>query len=270
MKPEEYDIHIKGILGLFIVLRKKIVLTVSHSAYDNFVLIIVVLNTALMSMSGYVGIDMPPYTYINLTFTVIFILDLSLKLLAYGIHFFTDPMNLFDAAVVAVSIMEMALGGAGTSNLSALRSIRILRAFRVLRITRLIRSLSYMRIIMGVVTSIITEFIYVFLLLSLFVFIYTLLGMQIFGGNFPSENVTGFRQNYDTFFNALFTVFQVMTMENWNDIEIMTSRSSIGIWGIFFLISWIFLGNWILLNLLQAILLDGFDGDSTDPEEEVG
>lgn len=42
--------------------------------------------------------------------------------------------------------------------------------------------------------------------------------MQIFGGNFPSENVTGFRQNYDTFFNALFTVFQVMTMENWNDI----------------------------------------------------
>lgn len=43
-----------------------------------------------------------------------------------------------------------------------------------------------MKIIMGVVTSIITEFIYVFLLLSLFIFIYTLLGMQIFGGNFPS------------------------------------------------------------------------------------
>ena len=120
------------------------------------------------------------------------------------------------------------------------------------------------------VTSIITEFIYVFLLLSLFVFIYTLLGMQIFGGNFPASNVTGFRQNYDTFFNALFTVFQVMTTENWNDIEIITSKSSIGIWGIIFLISWIFLGNWILLNLLQAILLDGFDNDSTNPDEEVG
>lgn len=80
----------------------------------------------------------------------------------------------------------MAMGGDSTTNLSALRSIRILRAFRVLRITRLIRSLSYMKIIMGVVTSIITEFMYVFLLLSLFVFIYTLLGMQIFGGNFPS------------------------------------------------------------------------------------
>ena len=118
---------------------------------------------------------------------------------------------------------------------------------------------------MGVVTSIITEFIYVFLLLSLFVFIYTLLGMQIFGGNFPSEIVTGIRQNYDTFFNALFTVFQVMTIENWNDIELATYRSSVSTFGIIFLLSWIFIGNWILLNLLQAILLDGFDGDSTDP-----
>ena len=35
MKPEEYDIHIKGLLGLFVVLGKKILLTVSNSTYDN-------------------------------------------------------------------------------------------------------------------------------------------------------------------------------------------------------------------------------------------
>jgi hypothetical protein len=269
MRAEEYDIHIKGLLGLVVVLRKKLLLMVSHPAYDNFMLLIVMLNTTLMAMNGYISTDVPPYNYINQTFTYLFIADLSLKIFAYGLSFFTDVMNLFDAGVVSVSIMELALGS-GSSNLSALRSIRILRAFRVLRITRLIRSLSYMRIIMGVVTSIISEFIYVFLLLSLFVFIYTLLGMQIFGGNFPSETVTGIRQNYDTFFNALFTIFQIMTIENWNDIELPTYLSSMGTWGILFLLSWIFLGNWILLNLLQAILLDGFDNDSTDPEEETG
>ncbi len=118
-------------------------------------------------------------------------------------------MNLFDTGVVAISLVELFVGGG--SNLSALRSIRILRAFRVLRITRLIRSLSYMRVIMGVVNSVITEFMYVFFLLWLFIFIYTLLGMQIFGGSFVSQNVTGIRQNYDTFFNALFTIFQVLT-----------------------------------------------------------
>jgi hypothetical protein len=50
----------------------------------------------------------------------------------------------------------------------------------------------------------------------------------------------------------------------------MTGVSSLGPWSIIFLISWIFLGNWILLNLLQAVLLDGFDDDATDPEQEVG
>jgi hypothetical protein len=44
------------------------------------------------------------------------------------------------------------------------------------------------------------------------------------------------------------------------------SLSSIGPWGNIFLISWIFLGNWILLSLLQAILLDGFDDEVINPE----
>lgn len=156
MKMEEYEIHIKGLFGLLRVIRKKVFLIVSHNAYDNFILLIVFLNTALMTLNGYIDTDLSPYSYINEAFTIIFIIDLFLKVFAYGINFFGDVMNLFDTAVVAVSIMEMTLGSSSTTNLSALRSIRILRAFRVLRITRLIRSLSYMRIVMGVVTSIIT------------------------------------------------------------------------------------------------------------------
>jgi hypothetical protein len=41
------------------------------------------------------------------------------------------------------------------------------------------------------------------------------------------------------------------------------ASSSTMYFGIIYLISWIFIGNWILLNLLQAILLDGFDKDSS-------
>lgn len=102
------------------------------------------------------------------------------------------------------------------------------------------------------------------MLLALFIFIYTLLGMQIFGGALLPESVTGIRQNFDTFFNAVFSVFQLLTVENWNDIEtaIMAS-TSVSYFGIIYIISWIFIGNWILLNLLQAILLDGFDKDSS-------
>ena len=137
-----------------------------------------------MSISGFVSTDQSPYSDINQVFSFIFMADLAIKIFAYGLEFFGDIMNIFDTGVVAISVVELVIGTG--SNVSALRSIKILRAFRVLRITRLIRSLSFMRIVMGVINSIVNEFVYVFLLLFLFIFIYTLLGMQIFGGNFVS------------------------------------------------------------------------------------
>lgn len=50
-------------------------------------------------------------------------------------------------------------------------------------------------------------------------------------------------------------------MENWNDIAKLIYTSSSNNANVLYLISWIFIGNWVLLNLLQAILLEGFDID---------
>jgi hypothetical protein len=69
-----------------------------------------------------------------------------------------------------------------------------------------------MKIVMAVVSSVITEFVYIFMLLALFIFIYTLLGMQIFGGTLDPQSVTGIRQNFDTFTNSIFAVFQTLTV----------------------------------------------------------
>lgn len=201
----------KGFFGMLNVVRKKTLLFVTKPVYDNFMLILVIANTVILSMSGLVDTSQTPYAQLNTIFTFLFAADLLLKIFAFGIRFFGDIMNLFDSFVVCISIVEMSFGSGG-SNLSALRAVRILRAFRVLRITRLIRTLNYMRIVMSVVSSIITEFVYIFMLLALFMFIYTLLGMQIFGGQFLPESVTGIRQSFDTFFGAFFTVFQVLTV----------------------------------------------------------
>lgn len=241
-------------------MRKKTLLFISREAYDNFMLVVVLVNTVLMSLTGLVNTDQNPYAMINSVCSYFFMSDLALKLIAYGFSFFGDIMNIFDSMVVCISIIEMTLG---SSSLSALKSIKVLRAFRVLRITRLIRTLSFMKIVMEVVGSIINEFVYIFMLLFLFIFIYTLLGMQIFGGNLLPQSVTGIRQNFDSFLDALQAAFQVVTIENWNDIE-TAIISSMSPWFDVYLISLMFVGNWILMNLLQAILLDGFDKDSKD------
>ena len=96
--------------------------------------------------------------------------------------------------------------------------------------------------------------------------------MQIFGGtyNFLEENEKA-RQNFDDFFSAFLTIFQVLTMENWTDVLYFAMRSSANkIVGIGFLIIWIWLGNYIFLNLFLAILLDGFNSSSAlQLEEEI-
>jgi hypothetical protein len=98
------------------------------------------------------------------------------------------------------------------------------------------------------------------MLLLLFVFIYALLGMQIFGGAFTDADVVGtIRYNYDSFLNAFITSFIMLTTENWNSIMFYafsgtTSQALIAV----YFISCIFIGNWMLLNLFLAILLDSF------------
>ena len=84
--------------------RKQTLLFVSTTFYDNFMLLIVLANTALMSMSGLVNTDSEPYVTISLAFTIVFALDLSVKVFAYGIGFFSDIMNLFDSTVVVISM----------------------------------------------------------------------------------------------------------------------------------------------------------------------
>ena len=51
--------------------------------------------------------------------------------------------------------------------------------------------------------------------LMVFVFVYCLLGMTLFGGKYTDPNV---RPRFDSFYLAFLTVFQVLSQENWNDV----------------------------------------------------
>jgi hypothetical protein len=139
-------------------------------------------NTAVLAIDGLVP-DKDGYILdsFNFSFTIIFTVDMGLKLIGYSIDFFRDKMNIFDGMIVSLSLVELAFLK-GSSGLSAFRSVRIFRVFRVLRVTRLIRSLRYMALIIDVVGGAVESFAYIFILLMLFMYIFTLMGMQIFGG----------------------------------------------------------------------------------------
>lgn len=103
---------------------------------------------------------------------------------------------------------------------------------------------------------------WIFLLLIIFIYIYALLGMSIFGGALDFEG-SPTRMVYNNFFIAFIATFNFTTMENWNDSMSAALSTSINKYlSLAYLISWIFLGNYVLSNIFLAILLDGFDEDT--------
>ena len=241
----------------------------TRSRVFHFLMIFcVILNTIVLSIDHY-GISNElsnTLSIINTCFTYIFLVEMMVKLLAKGIrNYFKDYMNYFDAVVVIVSIIELIFVSGEKSTLSAFRIIRVFRIFRVVRVARLFRYLQSMTLIMKVISGSLSKFIYIALLLLLFTVIYTLLGMQVFRGNFNFPEGKP-RSNFDSFHNSFISTFQVLSIENWQSILYFAIRSKAGASGAILLISWIILGNFILLNLFLAILLEGFNSKYEDYE----
>jgi hypothetical protein len=106
---EEYEIYIQGYSGIFKVIRNKIGMVLSTSYYDNFMLFMVIANTIVLCLSGYIDSNSPILQMLNNIFTYIFTVDVTLKIIAYGGLFFEEVMNLFDLFVVVVSLVESSL-----------------------------------------------------------------------------------------------------------------------------------------------------------------
>ena len=77
------------------------------------------------------------------------------------------------------------------------------------------------------------------------------------------------RHNFDDIFWAFVTIFQVLTGEDWNRVMYDGMRTTGGIASVYFILL-VVIGNYIVLNLFLAILLDNFSGLDVDEEEEGG
>ena len=192
--------------------------------FEHFMTFCVLINTVVMAMDRH-GIE-PELERIlnncNLAFTCIFIYEMSVKLLAIGPRKYSaSKWNLLDGGVVLLSIIEIIVeqqtsSTKGGSGLSAFRTFKVFRTFRVMRVARILRALHSMQVIIGVISRSFKSFMYVILLMILFVFIYALLGIQIYQGSYdfgPEESLP--EAHFEEFSIAFVTVFQVLTMENW-------------------------------------------------------
>eukprot|EP00854_Cymbomonas_tetramitiformis_P017460 gene17460-20787_t len=91
--------------------------------------------------------------------------------------------------------------------------------------------------------------------------------MELFGGQLTLENglVELPRYNFDSFWWAFLTVFQILTLEDWNlimyDCVQVTSY-----WNIAYFIVLVVVGNFMVLNLFIAVLLTAMSSKHTAPD----
>jgi len=234
-----------------------------------FIITLVLLNTCVLALEHH---NQPEWLddfqeYANLFFVCLFTGEMLMKMYALGFSgYMVSLFNRFDFVVVFSSILEFVLVSQEVMpplGMSVLRCIRLLRAFKVTKYWSAMGNL-----VKSLVNSI-SSIVALLVLLCLFIFIFALLGMQIFGGRFLDEES---RATFDNFFQACFTVFQILTGEDWNvvmydGIQAYGGIKSMGpVASIYFLILFI-CGNFILLNVFLAIAVDNL---STDGDEEEG
>ncbi|CAJ0933163.1 unnamed protein product, partial [Mesorhabditis belari] len=253
---------------------------VKSQTFYWLVIILVFFNTLVLTSEHY---RQQPWlddfqTWANLFFVVLFTMEMFLKMYSLGLtNYTTSQFNRFDCFVVISSILEFVLVYLELMKplgVSVLRSARLLRIFKVTKYWTSLRNL--VSSLLNSLRSIIS----LLLLLFLFIVIFALLGMQVFGGKFnynPQQPKP--RANFDTFIQALLTVFQILTGEDWNAVMYsgIESFGGVGTLGVIVSIYFIVLficGNYILLNVFLAIAVDNLaDADSltnAEKEEEQG
>uniref|UniRef100_UPI00398E85C5 voltage-dependent T-type calcium channel subunit alpha-1H n=1 Tax=Pristiophorus japonicus TaxID=55135 RepID=UPI00398E85C5 len=265
-KPKEKNKCIL-LLTLFSEKMKKIV---ESKYFNRGIMIAILINTLSMGIEYH---EQPEeltnaLEISNIVFTSMFALEMILKILAFGLFgYIKNPYNIFDGIVVIISVWEII--GQSDGGLS------VLRTFRLLRVLKLVRFLPALRRQLVVLMKTMDNVATFCMLLMLFIFIFSILGMHLFGCKFSLKTENGDtipdRKNFDSLLWAIVTVFQILTQEDWN-VVLYNGMASTSPWAALYFVALMTFGNYVLFNLLVAILVEGFqaegDANRSDTDEE--
>jgi hypothetical protein len=153
---------------------------------------------------------------LNYVFTAIFLAEAIIKIIGIAPRvYFSDGWNIFDTVIILGSFISIFISA--NTSLEIKGVITILRSFRILRLLRLIKRGHSLRLIFNTFVITLHSLANIGGLLLLFIFMYAILGMILFG-NVKRNGVMNDYINFENFNNAYLTLFVVATGDSWNSI----------------------------------------------------
>lgn len=229
------------------------------AAIANSTVFKTVVFAAIVLGAVLVGLDTVPtvhdewgsaITAIDVAVIAIFVIEVIVKLAAWGRQpwrYFRDPWNVFDFSVTALCVLPL------NSNF-----VQVLRLGRVARSLRLVSALPRLQMIVGALLRSLPSFGWITLLLFLMLYVYSVMGVHLFGANDPVH--------FGSLWASMLTMFGVLTLEGWLDLmqDQMTGLAQPdGSPGVaspvaapIFFVSFIMTGTMIFLNLLVGVIVN--------------
>ena len=230
--------------------RRKLLALIESNAFTRSVIVLIIINAVILGLETFPTVMERRGALLRLldrAILGIFVIELTLRVLAHGKSFFRDPWSLFDTAVVTIALVP-------TSD-----AFSVLRAMRVLRVLRLISAFPQLRRVMQGFVTALPGLGSITAILALFMYVFAVMAAKLFGQQYP--------QWFGGLFEATFTLFQVMTLEGWADIvrEIEKTHAYAGV----FFVIFILVSTFTVLNLLIAVVVDAMPRSSSSTLDGV-
>ena len=178
----------------------------------------------------------------------VFVVEIAARLVAQGPAFFKRGWNLFDFAVIAVTLLP------ATGNLS------VLRALRILRVLRLVSVVPQMRKVVEALLHAIPGLGSISSLLLLVFYVGAVMATRMFGEAFPEW--------FGSVGASMYSLFQIMTLESWS-MGIVRPVMETFDWAWAFFVPFILLTSFAVLNLFIAVIVDAMQTLHTADREET-
>ena len=256
---------------------KKICLELVNSKrFEQFILLVILVNCGLIGVETY--FTNPIIKSIQVTALIIFILEVIIRYTASETtrDYFRSGWNIFDLSIVLICLVPESL----FSDASTITTLRVLRVFRVMR---LLKANQEIKLIVAVLWKSLNALFYNLLFFLIFMYLFGIIGVTLF--KLPEEKNADYKTKellleyvekvpnapvispdpYGNLSETMFTLFRVLTGEDWTDIRYnLTIASEKGLihvpsWLItFYHITWYVISAFLILNLLVGAILNNY------------
>jgi voltage-gated sodium channel len=211
---------------------------VESAAIRNGIMVVILINAVLLGMETSPAIMAewgPLIRALDRACLAVFVIEITLKLVAFGARFFRSGWNLFDFVIVGVALLP------GAQTFSVLRALRVLRLLRVISVAPRLR-----RVVEGFITAL-PGMGSVFLLMAIIFYIGAVMATKLFAASFPDW--------FGDLGRSAYSLFQIMTLESWS-MGIVRPVMDIYPFAWAFFIPFIMVTTFAVVNLLVGLIVN--------------